>query len=413
MLKLVREQNVQAVLVEKTDRLYRNLKDYVRVDDLGVEVHLVKEGEVVSQDSHSHQKFVHGIKLLVAKNYSDNLSEEAKKGMLEKARQGVWPTKAPLGYLNVSVGSRRVIEPDPERAGKVRRLFLRYAEGTASLKSLRAEAVAEGLTTRMGRKPAVNEVHAILRNPVYHGLIRWGGEEHPGTQDPLVDEATFDRVQAVMEGRNQTKAKPAAARDFLYRGLLTCGACGCQVSAQSTKGHRYYACTGARGCSRKGVREETITEAIATKLSGMSIRPEVLEVLRSALLESEANEAGFREGELTEARRAERELKDRLRSLYADKLSGAVPAAIYGELRLQWEAELAAVEARISELGIARHRYEDECLSLVDFASNAYSRFKEAPREDQREMARNLLSNSTLTDGKVQVRFHEGFEMIL
>ena len=31
---------------------------------------------------------MHGIKVLMAKNYIDNLSEEARKGMQEKAEQG-------------------------------------------------------------------------------------------------------------------------------------------------------------------------------------------------------------------------------------------------------------------------------------------------------------------------------------
>ncbi|MER9124426.1 hypothetical protein NKH81_15255 [Mesorhizobium sp. M0959] len=41
----------------------------------------------------------------MAKNYIDNLSEEARKGQMEKAEQGIWPTKAPLGYLNVTQGA--------------------------------------------------------------------------------------------------------------------------------------------------------------------------------------------------------------------------------------------------------------------------------------------------------------------
>ena len=39
------------LLVEKTDRLYRNLKDYVILDDLDLDIHLVKEGQVLSRDS--------------------------------------------------------------------------------------------------------------------------------------------------------------------------------------------------------------------------------------------------------------------------------------------------------------------------------------------------------------------------
>ncbi len=98
---LRKEKTCRILLVEKTDRLYRNLKDWVTLDELDLEIHFVKENIVISRDSRSSEKFMHGIKVLMAKNYVDNLSEETSKGMLEKADQGIWPSCAPLGYLNV------------------------------------------------------------------------------------------------------------------------------------------------------------------------------------------------------------------------------------------------------------------------------------------------------------------------
>jgi DNA invertase Pin-like site-specific DNA recombinase len=85
------------ILVEKTDRLYRNLKDWVTLDELDLEIHFAKENVVLSADSRSSEKFMHGIKVLMAKNYIDNLSEETRKGMTEKAEQGIWPSYAPFG----------------------------------------------------------------------------------------------------------------------------------------------------------------------------------------------------------------------------------------------------------------------------------------------------------------------------
>ena len=42
------------LIVEKTDRLYRNFKDYVTLDEIeGLEIHFVKEGTVISRDSRS------------------------------------------------------------------------------------------------------------------------------------------------------------------------------------------------------------------------------------------------------------------------------------------------------------------------------------------------------------------------
>src|SRR6266702_2334034 len=102
MLKFLKQNpTCRVLLVEKTDRLYRNLKDWVTLDELDLEIHFVKENVVLSRDSRSSEKLMHGIKVLMAKNYVDNLSEETRKGMLEKAEQGIWPSFAPLGYRNI------------------------------------------------------------------------------------------------------------------------------------------------------------------------------------------------------------------------------------------------------------------------------------------------------------------------
>ena len=107
-------------------------------------VHFVKENAVVSKDSRSSDKFMHGIKVLMAKNYVDNLSEEVKKGLREKAEQGHWPTVAHVGYVNNRVTRR--IEVDPVRGPLVARVFELYATGDYSLKALRRKAHDIGLT---------------------------------------------------------------------------------------------------------------------------------------------------------------------------------------------------------------------------------------------------------------------------
>ena len=93
-------QCCRTVIVEKTDRLYRNFRDYLTLEDLGVEIHLPKEGQIISKDSKSQAKFMHGIQVLMARNYIDNLREEVSKGMREKAEQGIYPSRPPIGYQN-------------------------------------------------------------------------------------------------------------------------------------------------------------------------------------------------------------------------------------------------------------------------------------------------------------------------
>ena len=105
----------RTILVEKTDRLYRNIKDWMTVDDLDVTTHFVKENAVVSRTSHSSDKFLHGIKVLMAKNYVDNLATHR-------------------------------IEADPTRGPLIAKLFEWYATGAYSLRAVTAKAHSAGLT---------------------------------------------------------------------------------------------------------------------------------------------------------------------------------------------------------------------------------------------------------------------------
>ena len=105
------------------------------------EIHFVKENEILSKDSRSAEKFVHEIKLVMAKNYIDNLSEEVKKGLRTKAAQNLWPSFAPLGYMNtVGPDGKRIIVPDPVYGPMVTELFEWFASGEYSLKGLAQKA---------------------------------------------------------------------------------------------------------------------------------------------------------------------------------------------------------------------------------------------------------------------------------
>jgi hypothetical protein len=76
----------------------------------------------------------------MARNYSQNLGEETLKGMTDKARAGMCPSCAPIGYRNTEgADSKRVIVPDPDSAPPFR-LFKLFASGDFSLKELAAKA---------------------------------------------------------------------------------------------------------------------------------------------------------------------------------------------------------------------------------------------------------------------------------
>ncbi len=138
---------------------------------------------MLSRDSRSSDKFIHGIKVLMAKNFIDNLSEETRKGLTQKAEEGMWPSHAPLGYRNATLDGRRFMAPDPERAAPVVRMFEAMATGQYAIDDVTRMAKVNGLRFKKSKAPLPRStVHQLLRNPLYMGEFWWKGKLYQGTQ---------------------------------------------------------------------------------------------------------------------------------------------------------------------------------------------------------------------------------------
>lgn len=244
------------------------------MDELDLKVHFVKESVVLSRDSRSSDKFMHGIKVLMAKNYIDNLSEETRKGMLEKAEQSIYPSFAPLGYRNVmGPNGKRIIEADPDIAPIITQIFQWYASGECSIIEVTDRARQTGLVSRGAKTPiSKSNIHKLLRKRVYTGDFDWNGKTYRGSHQPLISTELFDRVQEILDGRFTTKQK-VVKHEFAFPGLVSCGHCGCALVAEKKKGkYVYYHCTGNKGkCQEPYAREEVLEKCFADLLKALSL----------------------------------------------------------------------------------------------------------------------------------------------
>src|SRR5262249_48825632 len=240
-----------------------HLKDWVTLEQPDLDLHFVKENVVLSAGSRSSEKFVHGIRVLVAKNYVDNLAEETRKGMLEKAEQGIWPSYTPIGYRNV-VGpdGKKIIEPDPEMAPLITGVFEWYATGRYTLREVMRMARVAGLRFPRSRNTVTSTtIHHILHNRIYTGDFDWKGKTYRGIHEPLVSRELWERVQQVLEQRLAGRGRKAK-HNFAFSRLIKCGHCGCLLVGQIQRGrYVYYHCSGYKGkCPEPYVREEVLEE---------------------------------------------------------------------------------------------------------------------------------------------------------
>lgn len=407
--------SVRVMLVEKTDRLYRNLKDWVTVDELDVEMHFPKEGVVLSRESRSSEKFMHGIKVLMAKNYIDNLSEEARKGMQEKAEQGIWPTKCPLGYRNVTgADGKKIIAADPETAPIVAKLFEWYATGALSLKEAAKRARAAGLAyRRSGAAVPVSTIHSILRNRLYTGEFEWNGRLYRGSHQPLVSRELWERVQGVLDGRHVKKHR-RAKHDFAFSGLIACGHCGCSIVGEIKKQrYVYYHCTGYKGrCGEPYVREEVLEQRFSTLLGRLTFDDEVLDWVREALRQSHAEERQEHDTAIERLQADYARLQSRLDAMYVDKLDGRVDAGFFDRLSTEWRAEQDHCLKEIERHQSANQSYMEEGVRVLELARSARRLFEKQQPREKRRLLNFVVSNCTWKGGELTAALRQPFDLL-
>lgn len=112
-MKFVADHNVKNLVVEKVDRHARNFHDVVETDewlqaDETRKIHFIKDSLVLHKNSRSQEWLNWGIRVVMAKNYIDNLREETMKGWAEKLAQGWMPGVPSPGYVNRVVDGRRI-----------------------------------------------------------------------------------------------------------------------------------------------------------------------------------------------------------------------------------------------------------------------------------------------------------------
>ena len=411
---LTKTTTCRIVLVEKTDRLYRNMKDWVTIDELALAIHFVKENVILAPDSRSSEKFMHGIKVLMAKNYIDNLSEETKKGMLEKARQGIWPSFAPLGYTNVDgPAGKRIIAPDPILAPVITRMFERYASGKYSLKQMAKTARANGLVYRKsGDLVPVSTVHKILRNRIYCGDFDFDGATYHGTYTALVSHELWDQVQMILDGRNARKLH--AKKEFAFTGLITCGHCGCAMVGEMKKGkYVYYHCTGYKGkCPEPYTREEVLEEKFTALLKSIAFTEETLDWVRRALRASHADEKQFHDDVVAKLQREHRRLQDRIDAMYMDKLDGRITNEFFDGKAAEMRTAQSALMREITAHQTANRSYIEEGVQLLELAQRAHVLFESQPANEKRRLLNFVLSNSTWKDGELTANYRQPFDML-
>lgn len=402
------KKEVNKVLFSKWDRFSRNIEQALTVirefDAMGIEIN---SSDQYLDMTNSDNKMVLTIYLTAGEVERDKISSRTLLGTYQAKCEGYYASRAPYGYTSyrdgsrakrgVSKGKRSRLIPN-ENAHFVTRAFELVAMNLESIEASRKRLKAEGMILE---KSAFND---LLKNLVYVAKIvvpefkKEPSRIVDGIHEPLVDMATFIKVQEIFSGKRWHGLKPSHKNlDFPLRDFLTCEICGRQITGSFSQGrskkYGYYHC---REKCKTRVSTEQINSYVGNLLVNMQINPNIKELFVDVLKDSENEINGNKTIQLKNKTERKQILLKQLDKADDMRMSNELPADRYKSIVDRYSVELKTLNMEIEALQSSNESIKQYVDAGVDLLTNLDVLFMESDYDEKRILAGSLFTGKLI-----------------
>jgi site-specific DNA recombinase len=419
------------VIVYKLDRLARNLLDtlVIRRTLEHADVQLISCSEAF--DDSAAGELALNIMGSVNQHYSRNLAEELKSKLVGKVKSGGTIGKAAIGYLNtverVDGVELHGIAMDEQRASLVLWGFEAFATGEWSLTTITDALQARGLTTvpsrKMAEKPIPRSTVArMLRNPYYTGVLVWKGVPYPGNHQPLVSQATFDAVQAVLDSHNRVGERHRVHNHYL-KGSVRCAECGstlCMTRAVNRHGSEYFYffCLGNyrryTDCSQRAVPVDLVEAHVEKKWQAVQFNREYASTIQDLVTEELGKDRNRQERDKARALKRRTLLNDQRLKLMHAHYTDAIPLELLKSEQDRITKEMTETQRQLAAADMSIDLIENLLRRCMDFLTNCYQSYVMATPAVRRQLNQAMFDAFFVsTDGALTAQPTEVFRSLL
>jgi hypothetical protein len=264
------------------------------------------------------------------------------------------------------------------------------------------------------------QLHKMLVNPYYKGVVTFQGVSYPGRHEAIVDTVTWQRVQEVLS----THAVGEKERNYPHylKGSVVCAECGSRLIIQHSRNrhgtiYEYFVCSGRHEkrnpCTQSAIPVGVVEERVVRLYQTIALAPELRGEVEAALRE-----------ELTtstkEAQKVERDLnleKARLqareRKLLEGHLDGVIPGDLYKSEQLAISSTLASIEGRLQNANAQLEELEDNLKTALDLVEDCYHAYVRASDRIRRAFNQAFFERIEVGwEGEVAADLAEPFQII-
>lgn len=257
----IQQRQCDVLCCYRLNRLHRNLKNALKLMKLcqKYHVHILSVHDGYFDMDKSFDRLKLNIFMSLAELESDNIGEQVKNGLREKAKQGkLITTHAPFGYHYQN--GTFIINND--ESPTVKAVFNYYLQGYGYKKIAQ---YLEDDTKLITRKPY--QVRNIIMNPNYCGRVINQYGQYNNMVPPIVSTTIYEHAQAI---RNKKQLHCIPSENQLKQ-KIKCPYCGSTLTNMTIRktNHslRYYVCPKNMNashfvCDFKGINAENLEKQV-------------------------------------------------------------------------------------------------------------------------------------------------------
>ncbi len=423
VIQLCQEKEISAIYFTHSDRMDRNAADHAFLRDVFRKNNIALtylNGQSSAEDASS----IMADNMFTAINqyHSDNTRERTKQATDAKAKAGYFPSHAPVGYINApnpnkkcEKTAQRIILPNPTTGHFVTDTFKLYATGRYNGYELNDLMYEKGLVTNSGKKLASSIFYVMLKNRIYLGEIHWGNiHNKEGKHEPLIDEATFNKVQKVMfeKGGNRCRRRKFF---WLLNGYIFCPVHKCRFTAEwhLKKEKAYYHCSNKSGCG-KYIEKSKLENQVADKFKDLQFESgfvnSIIEKVRATFL-GRRKEYDINQRRLINQKNA---WEAKFRVAEERLLDQTLPKGSYSRITKEINSEINKIHERLGKLKKAKDVDIERASEVLNFTKDIYGTYMNASEGLQKRFIDFFFDGFDVVDGVIiKERYHPLFQELM
>lgn len=424
------KKSFDGVIFFRLDRLTRNPRDLYSLIDLfrANEIDFVSVRENLDSST-AIGRVVIGILGLLSAFERELTGERVKASCVARVRQGKWiGGMLPFGYKLENDGPPLPNGHQPHKilideaiAPKLRTIWEMAAENKP-LSEIGAALTRLGLPSPQGKAWRKQSIGAILKNTFYKGLMRYNGETHRGTFEPMIDDVLWERANKMALGKipGHFFRKKSQDHTYLLNGLLRCGKCGSHyityfVYGRGRKKFFYYICTRMMqkmGCDGAKLPAIGFENALIDFFKRASQDQDIIvKAIGDAVLDYREKLADA-EKEIKEVEEKLKIAKEAAENLLRLAMENNVSKGpIYKTKMDALDIEILMLQDKLSKLEAQKKVAQLSANSGEFLYSNikfALKYLDQAPPDAQRALMHALIKSVTIFEDRVELRMYVG-----